>query len=111
MKIGIVQSGDDVLEEVTKKLEEEVATLEIKTATAEDPIGAIGKARRLASQVDVIMMFVELEKGDEAMRTSFYSGLAQLEANVTNNIYREIYTNMEEPDVDETVENFIEKEF
>jgi len=111
MKIGIIQAGEEVLEEVKKKLEEEIATLEVKTAKAEDPIGAIGKARKLADQVDILIMFVELEKGDESMRTSFYSGLAQLEANVTNEIYREIYTDTEEPDVEGTIEKMIEKEF
>ena len=111
MKIGIIQAGEDILEEVTEELEERIATLEIKTAEAEDPIGAIGKARKLADQVDILIMFVELEKGDEAMRTSFYSGLAQLEAEVTKEIYREIYTDREEPDIGGTVEKLIENEF
>ncbi|MFW5902298.1 MAG: hypothetical protein ACOCTT_00205 [archaeon] len=112
MKIGIIQAREEVLEEARDKLEEEIAPLEIKTAIAEDPIAAIGKAKRLSKKVDVILMFIGFrDDEEEGMKTGFYNGLAQLEANTPVKIYREICGPLEEPDVEELIDKMIEEEF
>ncbi len=112
MKIGIIQSGEEVIEKAKEKLEEEIATLEVKTARTKDPIGAIGEARKMAEKVDVLVMFIGFEdEEEEAVKTGFYNGLAQLEANTPVRIYREVYQGIEEPDVEGTIDKMIEEEF
>ncbi|GEM_PF-6310811 len=111
MKIGIIQAREDIMEEAEEKLKEEIAPLEIKKSIAKDPIAAIGEARKLSGKVDVILMFVGFEDDEEeAMKTGFYNGLAQLEANTPVRIYREICGPLEEPDVEELIDEMIEEE-
>ncbi len=111
MEVTIVQHGKEVVQEVMEKVSEEVAKVKFNVKRADDPIDSLAYAKKGSEESDYVMLFVEIPEDKDYLRNSFYNGLAFLEATTGKTILKEIYTDLEEPDVDEVVKKFIESAF
>lgn len=107
MELTIIQYGPEVIPEVMEKIKEEIATVKFKTARANDPLDALAFARTASDNSDQIMMFIQIPEEQKHIRNAFYNGLAHLEASTGKTIIKDIYTDIEEPDIEKAVDELV----
>ncbi len=108
MEIIIIQHGEDVGSKAREMIEEEIATAQVKIVNANDPFDSLAHAKKHLDKGKRVMLFVELEAGDEEIKNGFYQGLARLQVDTGETLYKEIYTTSQKPETEKTVEKFIE---
>lgn len=108
MEIVVIQYGEDVASKVEEELKNRIETAQVKTINSTDPFNALAQAKSHLDKGRDVMMFIETEEDKPGQNTGFYNGLSYLQVETGKKIYKEIYLDTEEPEIEGTVEKMVE---
>jgi hypothetical protein len=106
MQIAIVEYGGKLADIFEKTISEKVADAGFEKKRALDLFDVLALARQMADREQLVII-AYLDPDEPEQRSAFYDGLATLEADTGKNIFKCLYSEHGEAEIEKLVEDFI----